>query len=107
MAMQRPSDELFDSIMLIEAFQCNGITAVIFFSDMNAVISLRLSNVLQVINLCEPGEHPYCGFPLKSSGFPYTPERLMGAGSMCDECLEILTLHNENYALCIFSSQIF
>jgi len=60
LAMQRPSDELFDSIMLIEAFQCNGITAV--------------------INLCEPGEHPYCGYPLKNSGFPYSPERLMNAG---------------------------
>ena len=31
LAMQRPSDELFDSIMLIEAFQCKGITAVRFW----------------------------------------------------------------------------
>ena len=31
MAMQRPSDEMFDSIMLIEAFQSNGITAVLIY----------------------------------------------------------------------------
>lgn len=61
MAMQRPSDELFDTINLLEAFKDNHITAV--------------------INLTEPGEHPFCGFKLKSSGFPYSPERLMNAGS--------------------------
>lgn len=62
LGMQRPADELFDSINLLDQFNSNGITAV--------------------VNLCEPGEHPFCGFGLKPSGFPYSPERLMNAGSM-------------------------
>jgi hypothetical protein len=68
MAMQRPADELFDTINLLEAFQENKITAV--------------------INLTEPGEHPFCGFKLKASGFPYTPERLMNAGSKCFDSIK-------------------
>jgi hypothetical protein len=62
LGMQRPSDELFDGdTKLIEQYKKHNITAV--------------------FNLTEPGEHPYCGFTLKPSGFPYTPERLMQAGS--------------------------
>jgi hypothetical protein len=60
--MQRPSDELFDSTDLIGNFSRSRITAV--------------------INLTEPGEHPFCGYPLKASGFPYSPERLMSSGSI-------------------------
>jgi hypothetical protein len=61
MAMQRPADELFESIDLLGQFQALHITAV--------------------LNLTEPGEHPYCGFGNKSSGFPYSPEKLMAKGS--------------------------
>lgn len=60
LAMQRPSDEVFKSQNLVESFRSLGITAV--------------------INLTEPGEHPYCGFGLKQSGFPYSPEHFMAAG---------------------------
>ena len=61
MAMQRPSDELISSLNLIGKFQEAGITAV--------------------FNLTQPGEHPFCGHALQDSGFPYTPEKLMTAGS--------------------------
>jgi hypothetical protein len=61
MAMQRPADELFDSIDLLGKFKSCKITAV--------------------LNLTEPGEHPFCGFGLKPSGFPYSPEKLMAVGS--------------------------
>jgi len=60
-AMQRPSDELIVSLNLIEKFSSAGVSAV--------------------FNLTQPGEHPFCGHALKSSGFPYTPENLMNAGS--------------------------
>jgi hypothetical protein len=61
LAMQRPSDELFTEIDLITKFKDAGITAI--------------------INLTEPGEHPFCGYGIKQSGFPYTPEHLMAQGS--------------------------
>jgi hypothetical protein len=62
LAMQRPSDILFDQHNVLESFQRANITAV--------------------FNLTEPGEHPYCGTGvLPHSGFPYTPEKLMKAGS--------------------------
>lgn len=61
LAMQRPSDELFEKLGLLQKFKDAGITAI--------------------INLTEPGEHPYCGYGIKSSGFPYTPEKLMEHGS--------------------------
>ena len=61
MAMQRPSDAFFDR-GLLDQFKENKIVAV--------------------FNLCEPGEHPYCGYGIIAhTGFPYTPERLMTAGS--------------------------
>jgi hypothetical protein len=63
LAMQRPSDELIDgeSTKLIQQFvECN---------------------ISSIFNLTEPGEHPYCGFELRPSGFPYSPERFMTAGS--------------------------
>lgn len=60
-AMQRPSDIMFDQGVL-EGMKAARITAV--------------------FNLTEPGEHPYCGTGvLEESGFPYSPERLMAAGS--------------------------
>lgn len=38
--------------------------------------------ITAVFNLTEPGEHPYCGTGvLADSGFPYSPEKLMAAGS--------------------------
>lgn len=63
-AMQRPSDELIASLNLVEKFSKAGVTAV--------------------FNLTQPGEHPFCGDSLKPSGFPYTPENLMNAGSKCE-----------------------
>lgn len=67
LAMQRPSDSILDNGVL-NAFVANKITAV--------------------FNLTQPGEHPYCGCGiLSSSGFPYSPEKLMHAGSKC--CLEL------------------
>lgn len=63
LAMQRPTEELVDGdAKLIEQFKSSGITAL--------------------FNLTEPGEHPYCGSGLRPSGFTYTPERFMSAGSM-------------------------
>jgi hypothetical protein len=61
-AMQRPSDALLEEGNVLEGFQRAHITAV--------------------FNLTEPGEHPYCGAGIiESTGFPYTPEKLMKAGS--------------------------
>ena len=60
-AMQRPSDELIENLKLIDQFKSAGITAI--------------------FNLTEPGEHPYCGYGIKASGFPYTPDVFMNAGS--------------------------
>ena len=61
LAMQRPADELIDSIDLLGQFKEQKISAI--------------------INLTVPGEHPFCGFGLKPSGFPYSPEKFMEAGS--------------------------
>lgn len=62
LAMQRPSDILLEEYGVLESFKKANITAV--------------------FNLTEPGEHPYCGpGVLPHSGFPYTPEKLMKAGS--------------------------
>lgn len=61
-AMQRPSDAMFEQGNVLEGLRAAGITAV--------------------FNLTEPGEHPYCGAGvLEVSGFPYTPEKLMAVGS--------------------------
>lgn len=38
------------------------------------------SNIKAVVNVTLPGEHPYCGEGLESSGFPYNPEDLMAKG---------------------------
>lgn len=61
LAMQRPSDEQFETINLLEQF--------------------KLLNITAVLNLTEPGEHPFCGYGIKESGFPYSPEKLMAVGS--------------------------
>lgn len=62
LAMQRPSDILLEEYGVLESFKRANITAV--------------------FNLTEPGEHPYCGpGVLPHSGFPYSPEKLMKAGS--------------------------
>lgn len=62
LAMQRPADEIIETQNLISLF--------------------KESNIHAIFNLTEPGEHPYCGFGIKKSGFPYTPEKFMDAGSM-------------------------
>jgi hypothetical protein len=51
MAMQRPSDELFDTIMLIEAFQCNGITAVssLTYSPTNACMHYLIAPMSHIL----------------------------------------------------------
>ena len=62
LAMQRPNDSLIRDSKLLEQFQSH--------------------NIVAVFNLSEPGEHPFCGYGnLKSSGFPYDPEKLMAVGS--------------------------
>jgi hypothetical protein len=79
-AMQRPSDELFASLNLVDKFSQAGLTAV--------------------FNLTQPGEHPFCGYSLKASGFPYTPENLMRAGSRCSCCPSLpALLHYVSYML--------
>lgn len=60
LAMQRPSDTLFHNADLISQF-------------LN-------SKIFAIFNLTEPGEHPYCGHGVLTSGFPYSPEKLMNAG---------------------------
>jgi hypothetical protein len=60
--MQRPSESIFQKADLINQFKKN--------------------NIVAIFNLTEPGEHPYCGYgQLGPSGFPYSPEKLMMAGS--------------------------
>ena len=62
LAMQRPSDKLLIERNVLEEFKKANITAV--------------------FNLTEPGEHPYCGDGvIPGTGFPYSPEKLMRAGS--------------------------
>ena len=59
--MQRPSDALLEETKLLD--------------------QLTQHNVGCVFNLTEPGEHPYCGTGiLDSTGFPYSPEKLMAKG---------------------------
>jgi len=59
--MQRPSDMLIENANLLEQFTSLGIGAI--------------------VNLTEPGEHPYCGPGLvETSGFPYSPEKFMARG---------------------------
>ena len=70
LAMQRPSDEIMENNNLIQKFADENITAI--------------------FNLTEPGEHPYCGYGLKASGFPYTPENFMRAGSKHNLYLSII-----------------
>lgn len=80
LAMQRPSDCIIHKSLLIPQFQSNRITAI--------------------FNLTEAGEHPYCGHGnLKSSGFPYTPELFMGAGSSYTEFTIVLILLDK----CVFA----
>jgi protein tyrosine phosphatase domain-containing protein 1 len=58
---QRPSDRLIKEFGIIEQFKQRGVAAV--------------------INLEEPGEHPYCGDGIiPRTGFAYTPEKIMNAG---------------------------
>ena len=60
-AMQRPSDMLIENANLLEQFTSLGIGTI--------------------VNLTEPGEHPYCGPGLvEASGFPYSPEKFMARG---------------------------
>ena len=60
LAMQRPADEHFVRHKFVE--------------------QLKDLNIVAVFNLQEPGEHPFCGFGTKESGFSYYPEKLMAAG---------------------------
>lgn len=60
LAMQRPSDEHFVRHKFVE--------------------QLKDLNIVAVFNLQEPGEHPFCGYGIKESGFSYYPEKLMAAG---------------------------
>lgn len=64
LAMQRPSDIIFESGVLDD---------------------LKKAGITAVFNLTEPGEHPYCGTGiLDATGFPYSPEKLMAVGSKCN-----------------------
>ncbi len=59
--MQRPNDQVLDA---------------------GALQDMVDKKITAVFNLTEPGEHPYCGTGiLADSGFPYSPEKLMAAGS--------------------------
>jgi hypothetical protein len=50
--------------------------------DAGALQDMVAKKITAVFNLTEPGEHPYCGTGvLVDSGFPYSPEKLMAAGS--------------------------
>ena len=61
LAMQRPS----------EAILRDGV-----------VVEMVKKKITAVFNLCEPGEHPFCGTGnLSETGFPYQPETLMSNGS--------------------------
>ncbi|KAF4031324.1 Protein-tyrosine phosphatase [Phytophthora infestans] len=55
LAMMRPSSRLMNEYKIAEQFHKLNITAV--------------------FNLTLPGEHPYCGDGLGTSGFPYDPEK--------------------------------
>ena len=67
LAMQRPNDFMLQSIKIIEQFKTNTIRSI--------------------FNLTEAGEHPYCGRGnLPHSGFPYSPEIFMQAGSKNCSC---------------------
>ena len=63
LAMQRPNDDLIEG-------------------DTKLLKHFVEANITSIFNLTEPGEHPYCGSKLRSSGFPYSPEKFMAAGSM-------------------------
>ena len=63
LAMQRPNDNLIEG-------------------DTRLLQHFAEVNITSIFNLTEPGEHPYCGSELRSSGFPYSPEKFMAAGSM-------------------------
>jgi protein tyrosine phosphatase domain-containing protein 1 len=61
--MQRPSDRLIKQYSLIQKF--------------------KELNINTILNLQEPGEHPYCGDGLLPKvGFSYNPERLFTHGIM-------------------------
>ena len=58
LACQRPSSRIIREFDLIDQFRRNRITAI--------------------VNLQEPGEHPFCGDGInKESGFSYRPEEFM------------------------------
>eukprot|EP00743_Colponemidia_sp_Colp-15_P008999 GILK01009820.1.p1 GENE.GILK01009820.1~~GILK01009820.1.p1 ORF type:complete len:635 (-),score=87.68 GILK01009820.1:167-2071(-) len=59
LAMQRPSSRLLKEYQIIDQFKRHNIHAV--------------------INLQEPGEHPYCGDGLVQGGFTYRPEEFYAA----------------------------
>jgi hypothetical protein len=61
LAMQRPSTRLIQKYDLIS--------------------KLKSAQIRMIVNLTEPGEHPWCGDGLEpSSGFPYLPEDFMAHG---------------------------
>ncbi|RLN56835.1 hypothetical protein BBJ29_003186 [Phytophthora kernoviae] len=64
LAMMRPSSRLMNEYKIAEQFQKLNITAV--------------------FNLTLPGEHPYCGDGLVTSGFPYDPEKDLMAENSTD-----------------------
>ncbi|KAL7683512.1 putative tyrosine specific protein phosphatase [Plasmopara halstedii] len=55
LAMMRPSSRLMNEYNIVQQF--------------------HLLNITAVFNLTLPGEHPYCGDGLGTSGFPYDPEK--------------------------------
>lgn len=57
LACQRPSSRIIEEFDLIGQFRRNRITAI--------------------VNLQEPGEHPFCGDGINTSGFSYYPEEFM------------------------------
>lgn len=82
-AMQRPSDALF---------------------DQGALEGLVAARITAVFNLTEPGEHPYCGTGiLEETGFPYSPERLMNAGSRLRSYILLKTMPHDLYITIIDS----
>lgn len=73
MGMQRPSDLLFDGGLLQQ---------------------FRESRIVAVFNLTQKGEHPYCGYGIiPATGFSYSPEKLMNAGSESDGFILIDKFH--------------
>jgi protein tyrosine phosphatase domain-containing protein 1 len=76
----------------------NEILAMQRLSDFilleNKVLESLLKNKIgAVFNLTEPGEHAFCGCGLlESTGFPYTPEKLMEVGSILNNTLLVTVI---------------